>query len=309
MIYSPSQTRSYLECPTKRMLSQEGWASRVVDIRSWVAWIGQGVHAGLAYWYAPKPGVGMPDEVLASGTLTFQAEYNHAISQGRIIPNTFFVSEAKAHIERCLQYAMANDVLPTGFEVERVEQPLGPNTGNCILDVVGKRNGKPTFIDWKVKWKCKLDYIDQELEKYRYDWKEARHYPWALSEVCGQRVEEYTIVLFILSPQFKVVQRTYQVNWPMVERWVQGCNGVELPGGFGHDGLFEKMWESSVGKTMVSQSNACVGGQWPCEYLDACWTYDLDREKMQAGGLVQVQRLNKQTLATSQEDQQGGAVL
>ena len=305
MIYSPSQTRSYLECPTKRMLSQEGWNSRVVGIRDWTAWIGQGVHAGLAHKYGWKSEDAKA--VVSAGYTAFQAEYDHAIKSGRIIPNTFFVSEAKAHIERCLHYAMANDLLPVGFEVERTEQSLGDY--NCILDVVGKRNGKPTFIDWKVKNKCKPDYIDQELEQYRYDWKEARHYPWALSEVCGQRVEEYTIVLFILSPQFKVVQRTFQVNWPMVERWVQGCNGVELPGGFGHDGLFEKMWESSVGKTMVSQSNACMGGQWPCEYLDACWTYDLDREKMKHGGLVQVQRLNKQTLASSQEDQQGGAVL
>ena len=58
--------------------------------------------------------------------------------------------------------------------------------------MVGKKNGKPTFIDWKVKWKCNLEYVDQELEKYRYDWKEARHYPWALSQVTGQQVvEEY----------------------------------------------------------------------------------------------------------------------
>jgi len=49
-----------------------------------------------------------------------------------------------------------------------------------------------------------------------------------------------------------------------------------------------------------------MGGQWPCEYLDACWTYDLDREKMKAGGLVQVERLKPQTLATSQETEQGG---
>ena len=283
MIYSPSQTRSYLECPTKRMLSQEGWQSRVVGIRDWVAWVGQGVHAGLAHKYGWKSeGV---KAVVSAGYTAFQAEYDHAISQGRIIPNTFFVSEAKANIERCLQYAMTNDLLPTGFEVERVEQSLGDY--NCILDVVGKRNGKPTFIDWKVKNKCKPEYADQELEKYRYDWKEARHYPWALSEVCGQRVEEYTVVMFILQP-FKVVQRTYQVNWPVVHRWALNCDDGGL-------------WETMV--TAPSwQSNACMGGQWPCEYLDACWTYDLDREKMRAGGLVQVERINKQTLASSQEE-------
>ena len=282
MIYSPSQTKTYLTCPTARMLNQEGWNSRVVGIRDWVAWIGQGVHAGLAYRYTP-----VPDslEVCKVGVAAFQAEYNHAIKSGRIIPNTFFVSEAKAHIERCLQHVMTNDLLPTGFEVERVEQSLGDY--NCILDVVGRKRGKPTFIDWKVKWKCKPDYIDQELEKYRYDWKEARHYPWALSEVTGQRVEEYSVVMFILQP-FKVVSRTYQVNWKVVQRWALNCDDGGL-------------WETMV--TAPSwQSNACMGGQWPCEYLDACWTYDLDREKMRAGGLVQVQRLNKQTLASSQEE-------
>jgi len=283
MIYSPSQTKSYLTCPTARLLSQEGWTSRVIGIRDWVAWIGQGVHAGLAHKYGWKSEDAKA--VVSAGYTAFQAEYDHAISQGRIIPNTFFVSEAKAHIERCLQHATTNDILPVGFDVERVEQSLGEY--NCILDVVGKRNGKPSFVDYKVKNKCKLDYIDQELEKYRYDWKEARHYPWALSEVCGQRVEEYTVVMFILHP-FKVVSRTYQVNWKVVQRWALNCDDGGL-------------WETMV--TAPSwQSNACNSGNFQCEYLDACWTYDLDREKMKAGGLVQVQRLNKQTLASSQEE-------
>jgi hypothetical protein len=171
---------------------------------------------------------------------------------------------------------MKNDVLPAGFEVERTEQTLGDY--NCILDVVGKKNGKPTFIDWKVKNKCKLDYLDQELEKYRYDWKEARHYPWALSEVTGQRVEEYTVVIFVLGPQFRVVKRTYPVNWKVVERWAQGCMGPKLTGEL--DGLWDTMTYEEPW-----QSNACMGGQWPCEYLDACWTYDLDREKMKARGV------------------------
>ena len=279
------------------MLNQEGWTERVVGIRDWAAWIGQGVHAGLAYWYAPKEGVAMPDEVIGSGHLEFVRQYDHAIKSGRIIPNTFYVNEAKAYIERCLEYAMKNDVLPAGFEVERTEQTLGDY--NCILDVVGKRNGKPTFIDWKVKSRCKLDYLDQELEKYRYDWKEARHYPWALSEVTGQRVEEYTVVIFVLGPQFRVVKRTYPVNWKVVERWAQGCMGPKLTGEL--DGLWDTMTYEEPW-----QSNACMGGQWPCEYLDACWTYDLDREKMKAGGLVQVERLHKQTLATSQQTEQGG---
>lgn len=295
MVYSPSQTRSFLECPTKRMLQQEGWQSRVVDLRSWVAWIGQGVHAGLASYYhhSAKALEDLKHGVLQDGVSGFNEQYNHAITSGRIIPNTFYTVEAKAHIERCLEYAMSHDILPAGFEVERVEQSLG--VYNCILDVVGKRNGKPTFIDWKVKWRCKPEYIDQELEKYRYDWKEARHYPWALSEVTGQRVEDYSVVMFILQP-FKVVQRTYEVNWKMVERWAKGCQGPQLTGEL--DGLWDTMTYEEPW-----QSNACMGGQWPCEYLDACWTYNLDREKMKAGGLVQVARLNKQIVADSQVNQ------
>jgi hypothetical protein len=286
MVYSPSQTRSFLECPTKRMLQQEGWQSRVVDLRSWVAWIGQGVHAGLASYYhhSAKALEDLKHGVLQDGVSGFNEQYNHAITSGRIIPNTFYAVEAKAHIERCLEYAMSHDILPAGFEVERVEQSLG--VYNCILDVVGKRNGKPTFIDWKVKWKCKPEYIDQELEKYRYDWKEARHYPWALSQVTGQQVVEYSVVLFILQP-FKVVQRTYQVNWPVVERWEAGCHSM--------GGVWDVMNECETW-----QSNACYSNHFPCEYLDACWTYNLDREKMKAGGLVQVQRLNKQIVADSQ---------
>ena len=295
MVYSPSQTRSFLECPTKRMLQQEGWQSRVVDLGSWVAWIGQGVHAGLASCGGGRNPHLDSEQI---GQECFAEYLLHAVQGGRIIPNTFYPGEAKAHIERCLHYAMTHDILPTGFEVELVEQSLG--VYNCILDVVGKRNGKPTFIDWKVKWKCKPEYIDQELEKYRYDWKEARHYPWALSQVTGQRVEEYSVIMFILQPQFKVVQRTYQVNWPVVERWEAGCEGklglwglmtgkVESTSTWADD-LEEFGTDSDV---EVWQSNACYSNHFPCEYLDACWTYNLDREKMKAGGLVQVTRLTK----------------
>ena len=289
MIYSPSQSKVFLACPTARQLSQEGWTSRIVGVRDWAAWIGQGVHAGLAWLYDPAYKVAPAGGVIDRGLSGFQAEYDHAISSGRIIPNTFYTVEANAHIERCLEYAVKHDLLPTGFEVERVEQSLGPDSGNCVLDVVGKRNGKPTFIDWKVKNKCKPDYIDQTLEKYRYDWKEARHYPWALSQVTGQRVEEYSVVMFILQPQFKVVQRTYQVNWPVVERWEAGCHSM--------GGVWDVMNECETW-----QSNACYSNHFPCEYLDACWTYNLDREKMKAGGLVQVQRLNKQIVADSQAE-------
>ncbi len=277
MIYSPSQTKQYLTCPTARSLSQEGWTSRIVGVRDWVAWIGQGVHAGLAACLGGSQPHVDSEKI---GQEEFMRHYNYAVSSGRIIPNTFFLSEAKANIERCVYHASTNNLLPTGFEVERVEQSLGDY--NCILDVVGKRNGKPTFIDWKVKNKCKPDYIDQTLETYRYDWKEARHYPWALSEVCGQRVEEYTVVMFILQP-FKVVSRTYQVNWKVVERWASSSRDlwhVMNPDPREVGDPFEP-W----------QSNACMGGQWPCEYLDACWAYDLDREKMRQGGLVQVARL------------------
>ena len=291
MIYSPSQTKVYLECPTKRLLSQEGWTSRVIGLRDWVAWVGQGVHAGLAYLKNPQYKHVGAGEVLTKGLSEFDGHLDYAISCGRIVPGTFYRGEAKAQIERCLEYAMGFDILPSGFVVERVEQGLGDF--NCILDVVGKRNGKPTFVDYKVKNKCKLDYIDQELEKYRYDWKEARHYPWALSQVTGQRVEEYSVVMFVLQPQFKVVQRTYQVNWPVVHRWALNCDDGGL-------------WETMV--TAPSwQSNACYDGHFPCEYLDACWTYNLDREKMKAGGLVQIQQLTKKIVADSQENHAGGA--
>jgi hypothetical protein len=287
MIYSPSQSKQYLTCPTARMLGQEGWTERVVGIRDWTAWIGQGVHAGLAACLGgryPHP------DATQVGQECFAEYMLYAIKGGRIIPNTFFPSEAKANIERCLEYAMTNDLLPTGFEVERVEQSLGDY--NCILDVVGRKGGKPTFIDWKVKNKCKPEYIDQTLETYRYDWKEARHYPWALSEVCGQRVAEYTVVMFILQP-FKVVSRTYQVNWKMVERWASANMGSGGLWGVMSGELSYVDDDGSVPSMSVDtwQSNACMGGQWPCEYLDACWTYDLDREKMKQGGLIQVERL------------------
>ena len=289
MIYSPSQTKTYLTCPTARQLSQEGWTSRIVGIRDWTAWIGQGVHAGLASYHQLIPG-----QFFDEGRKAFDEQMQHAITSGRIVPNTFYQREAHANIERCLTYTKDNDILPTGFEVERVEQSLGDF--NCILDVVGHKGGKPTFIDWKVKNKCKPEYIDQELEKYRYDWKEARHYPWALSQVTGQQVVEYTVVMFILQP-FKVVSRTYQVNWKMVERWVECVKGLyEVMEGkiqCGRDYAAIAPWQTSMCFPPIGL---------PCEYLDACWTYDLDREKMRAGGLVQVQRLNKQTLVTSQEE-------
>ncbi len=306
MIYSPSQTKQYLYCPTARMLDREGWNSRVITIKDWVGWLSQGVHAGLARKHSGKAYL---KDAIPYGTKVFRQHVEHALESGRIVPgNLFFASEAVANIERCLEYTDKNDLLPTGFDATGTEVLL--DGYSCILDVVGSRNGKPTFIDWKVKSRCKLDYLDQELEKYRYDWKEARHYPWALSQVCGQRVEEYTVVIFVLGPQFRVVQRTYQVNWKMVERWAQGCMG-QIAGTYeGTIGLWDMMGEGVAEyEPEPWQSNQCHPAMgFPCEYLDACWTYDLDREKMKHGGLIQVERLKPQTLATSQETEQGGVI-
>ena len=74
-----------------------------------------------------------------------------------------------------------------------------------------------------------------------------------------------------------------------VELWLAGCHSM--------GGVWDVMNECETW-----QSNACYSNHFPCEYLDACWTYNLDREKMKAGGLVQVARLNKQILADSQEE-------
>lgn len=285
MIYSPSQTRTFLTCPTARMLSQEGWTQRTVSRKDWAAWIGQGVHAGLAYKYDPVGIMALAGGILSKGAAGFTAEYDYARAKGRLFPPSLYKGEGLAQVERCLEYALEHPLLPEGFQVTGTEVKLEPY--NCILDVVGTLNGKPTFIDWKIKLKLKPDYYDQELEKYRYEWKEARHYPWALSQHIGQQVEEYTVVIFVLEP-FKVLQRTYKVNWKVVERWAQGSKGVgivnRVEGGAG-------LW-ATMDYADVWQSNQCHPGAYgfPCEYLDACWNYDLDREMMKNGGYIQIER-------------------
>ena len=54
------------------MLSQEGWNSRIVGIRDWTAWIGQGVHAGLAHKYGWKSEDAKA--VVSAGYTAFKAE-------------------------------------------------------------------------------------------------------------------------------------------------------------------------------------------------------------------------------------------
>jgi hypothetical protein len=269
MIYSPSQTKSFLQCPQKRAFEQEGFTERMVSKRDWAAWIGQGVHAGLA---------ARPEVALHVGKAEFEAEYGHALNKGRIIPPQFYKGEGLAQVERCLEYAQKHPLIP---EITVIETEKKLDTYNCILDVVGTKGGKPTFADWKIKLNLKSDYYDAELEKYRYDWKEARHYPYALSEVMGERVEEYTIVIFVLGPTFKVLQRTYKVNWPVVERWYDGVRD------YTKDGLWDTMASQAEW-----QSNNCHPGAYgfPCEFLEACWTYNTDRDLMKQGGYIQIER-------------------
>ena len=79
------------------------------------------------------------------------------------------------------------------------------------------------------------------------------------------------------------------MRWKVVERWFDANRALRRING---------LWEGNGGQDGAMAKQRLHGWAIPLSTLDACWTYDLDREKMRAGGLVQ---LNKQ-LADSQAE-------
>ena len=232
-VYSPSQTKLWLECPMKRYLRYSlGWRPRRIGKPDLTAILGRAFHAGVALYHARRqaaqPHALAPTELqeiaeASAAAATFEASRQLA----RLQDQGFVVNDWDAPTAQALPLRVAKgvtryvlaDPLPAAWTIRAVEHTL-EEYGNARLDLAIEDADGPAIADVKVKLTLDAKYRAKELSRYQDDHQQL-HYAWAWSEIRQASVNRYYIVLVVLEPKWSVEILPYQIHPETMQAWTQ----------------------------------------------------------------------------------------
>lgn len=259
MVYSPSSTVTWLECPLKWHLSHK-WEQKVIGKPALSRIVGQALAQGIALYLTKT---GDPLEVVpvvATQALEGMLARGHRLDE-REEP---FARNLGQVCEKGMGKFIAANPLPPAWEIVEVETPL-LEYGPCIPDLLVRINGGLCVLDWKVKRTLDTRYLQATLDDYRDSWQFS-HYRWAVEEVKGEPVVQSITGLVILDP-FKVIL-DHSVPDPEIDQmWLTGAQRVwaqmEL-----EESRQAHPWTAATHRTRYGR----------CDFWDACFTHRLHDE-------------------------------
>ena len=277
-IYSPSQTKLFMECPQKWLISRRhGWQRKWLRKGDVAACVGQLIGKVLA-----------TGEDAARVEADFTAMMQAKQQQGFIIEDDVW---AKFDSYRPVLPKVINKYLTspgridpawTGIQLEYNVSTTDDH--NAYIDVCGIEADGSHFI-WDFKCKMYLKSTDQasELLSYRQDWQ-MMHYGWFYWKKTGVLPSRYYIGMPVLGPTPAFV----------------GGNDPQGLGIFSYDEhalqawydsacIWWQMMEQCEQQDWAPMSAQHTGRYGNCEYYDACFTYH-QQPDMMTSGYIQIQR-------------------
>ena len=224
MIYSPTQTIAFMDCPASWWLRyHEGWVPRMLTKADIAKMLGSSFHKAIAHWRA-DPATSTPDN--------FAANYAREALAKAIVAGHCFHRDAESpkdalpdRVANLVARFIKEDPIPPDWRLGNAELIL-PNHGNAIVDqAVSLPTDQPTVLDYKVKDKLEARYYDKTVAEYAHTWQ-MMHYAWAYGEHIGQPVTQYWICLVVASPTFSAKLHQYYIDPELMELWVQSAQAV-----------------------------------------------------------------------------------
>jgi hypothetical protein len=275
MIYSPTQTKSYLSCPQKRQYQNEGLRTRTVPYFEWCGLIGTAIHTGLEYYNdrVAREGdelytyIDWIEPAILAGQLRAQEQWDEWVRYERQMPDAYSREAACAWVRRAVPRVIAHGI-PAGYAVIEAEHALA-DYGPCILDLhLRAANGKPTFCDYKVKLKLEADKVALEEQRWGVDWQ-MLHDVWALQQYTKEMLDTFHVCLIVLQPTLSVRWASYRVDQQLVAQWARSATS-----------WWDDMQVNDEMK-LAPMSNTHFDYGRPCEYYDACFLHHGDRAQIQ----------------------------
>lgn len=246
-IYSPSQTRTYTECPVKWHLSRR-WQPKYLTQSDASRLHGVAFAAGAAM--LNKGGDrGEADIVLKK---TFAEELSRCLDRGQRWAQDVTADDTPTLPAAALAWYADHPVLQ--YPVVHVEQPF-PDFGDARPDLVVSLGDGLLVVDYKYRTKLESKWIEKSLDEYRDD-PQLLHYCWMLRSML-QPVAGYAIVLVTAQPKPAVHFRVFETTDSQIARW--------------HTSVTRK-WKAM--DDFLLWEGPHYGKFGPCPYLAACLDYD-----------------------------------
>ena len=269
-VYSPSQTKLFLECEYKWYLERkQGYKSRYVEKRDVAAALGSAYGAAWAHYF--QTGRVMTTEEVTQAAISHYQEELAKLTSNREMLAEDKAQEYESLIPKMIQRTMdSDDFIPTSWSVTAVEGLVDDGAGSRI-DLGGKdQNGRPWFWDNKVKTFVKTSDVDYAFTRYfDKDWQ-MMHYAWAYSQMIGELVNTYYIGMMVVSPTTRFYVRPFTVTETDVVNWLESACVV-----WGRMEEAEKrlgaLTENGNPRAITPMSNNHYGNFGKCSHYGLCF--------------------------------------
>lgn len=285
-IYSPSQTKLFMECPQKWWLQRkQGWNRKWMRKNDVAALVGGCIGAVLQKYIS----VDVPIETyLADLDSMFNERMDVKQQDGYIIEEDVWAryDSYKNTFPKVIKaYRQSSARIPDTWTNIQTEFNVGNGEDhNAFIDVCGVEPDGSHFI-WDFKCKMYLKTCDQasELLGYRHDWQ-MMHYGWFYWVKTGIWPARYYIGMPVLGPTPAFV----------------GGNDTQGLGVFSYNPSDLIAWHESA-STWWSMMEQCEQQGWApmsaqhtgrygnCEMYDACFTYKQNPDMLQSA-YIQITR-------------------
>ena len=267
-VYSPSQTKTFLECPVAWKLSRMGVTRRQYNKGTVYAIRGSAVSAGLECYNNQGSDVG---NVIAKAVYAdwehYQLDYREwAEFRSVALTKDEVVEQATALVKAYTETHQPFEVLHAEFAFK--------DHGNARADVIGKIGSQILPVDYKCKDIPASDYYRHiARQDYRYDWQ-LMHYCWAVGEVFNIECLTFGIVVLWYAKKPEIEYIPFIVQPDRLALWLESARDV-----------WSRMEACENGAPVYEvASHRTPYGQ--CEYYKACLEYQRDFSLMSKDYLV-----------------------
>ena len=269
MIYSPSQSDTWLRCPVLRHMTRE-WEPRRVRKNNLAALLGSAVGDGINRYNqylrdSETPNVTECIEVGLQRIATEQAKW--AI-QGRVIDieDQPYLAGMEPKVGKLLREYDQNG-LPKHWKVLDIEHTL-PQHGNARIDLGVDDGFGPAVLDFKVKAYLKVGDEWRDINRWRNSWA-MYHYTWAYGQVHNTSIDRYYIFMLVAEPKVRTKLYPFTVTPEAMAMWHVSA---------------ERVWtqmESEDNGTAEPWMASRHGDEYgPCPMYNACFMYQFDEHLM-----------------------------
>lgn len=276
-VYSPSSTKVWERCPTLREFERAGWHSTTFDYGDLTMMAGDAFALGMETYNKDRSGKTTLSDCLTVAHERLEQRIGEPVKAGGQ-----WDERAKAAMEPyaqgiqdALTFAITNDPTPPEWIIIYAENSLGEEAGHARPDVVYKLPDGALYVrDYKFKLTLDKKYEAERVREY-LDSGQAYHYLW----FAYARFFNALIVVATPKPHFVGLAGVREWDDAAMVRW--------------HDSQqakwrVMKLQEQDVLPLWMSETHEDRFGQ--CAAYDACFAYEQDRERMLAGGYIQIER-------------------